>query len=65
MISAKGIVFCGSRYIGKIKKCPEVRWNGHNNPTKLSEPWKHLPSNISDCFTQNVILNAPKMVSAR
>ena len=33
---------CGSRYIGETKCNAEVKWNEHNNPTKSSEPSKHL-----------------------
>ena len=38
----KGDCSCGSRYIGETKRNAEVRWNEHNNPTKSSEPSKHL-----------------------
>ena len=41
----KGDCSCGSRYIGETKRNAEVRWNEHNNPTKSSEPSKHLRSN--------------------
>ena len=35
----------GSCYIGQTKHNAQVRWNKHN-PTKISEPSKHLQSNI-------------------
>ena len=38
---------CGSRYIGETNRNAEVRWNEHNNPTKSSEPSKHIRSNIN------------------
>ena len=38
----KGDFSCGSCYIGETKGIVEVRWNKHNNPTKSSEPSKHL-----------------------
>ena len=41
----------GSHYIDKTKRNAEVRWNEHNNPTKSSEPLKHLQSNINHYFT--------------
>ena len=41
----KGDCSCCSRYIGETKRNAEVRWNEHNNPTKSSEPSKHLRSN--------------------
>ena len=43
----KGDCSCGSRYIGETKRNAEVRWNEHNNPTKSSEPSKHLRSNTT------------------
>ena len=51
---------CGSRYIGESKRNAEVRWNEHNNPSKSSEPSKHLQNNINHSFTWAVISNAPK-----
>ena len=38
----KGDCSCGSHYIGETKHHEEVRWKEHNNPTKSSEPSKHL-----------------------
>ena len=61
----KGYCSCGSRYVGKIKRNAKVRWNEHNNPTKSSEPSKHLRSNISQCFTWAVMSNAPKNPKTR
>ena len=48
--------------------CPltaKVRWNEHNNPTKRSEPSKHLQSNINHYFTWAVISEAPKNAKTR
>ena len=61
----KGSCSCGSRYIGKTKRNAEVRWNEHNNPTKSSEPSKHLRSNINHYFTWAAISNAPKILRPR
>ena len=61
----KGDCSCGSRYIGETKRNAEVRWNEHNNPTKSSEPSKHLQSNINHYFTWAVISNAPKNAKNR
>ena len=55
----------GSRYIGETKRNAEVRWNEHNNPTKSSEPSKHLRSNINHYFTWAVISNASKNPQTR
>ena len=51
----KGDCSCGSRYIGETKRNAEVRWNEHNNPTKSSEPSKHLRNNINHYFTWAVL----------
>ena len=59
-VTHKGNCSYGSRYIGETKRKAEIRWNEHNNPTKSSEPFKHLRSNISHYFTRAVISNAPK-----
>ena len=56
----KGDCSCVSRYIGETKRNAEVRWNERNNPTKSSEPSKHLQSNIIHYFTWTVISNTPK-----
>ena len=61
----KGDCSCGSHYTGETKRNAEVRWNEHDNPTKSSEPSKHLRSNINHCFAWPVILNAPKNAKTR
>ena len=61
----KGDCSCGSRYIGETKRNAEVRWNEHNNPTKSSEPLKHLRRNINHSFKWAVISNAPKNTKTR
>ena len=43
----KGDCSFESRYIGETKSNAEIRWNEHKNPTKSSEPSKHLRSNIN------------------
>ena len=43
----------------------DVIWKEHNNPTKSSEPSKHLRSNIEHQFTWTVISNAPKNSKTR
>ena len=40
---------CGPRYIGETKCNAEVKRNEHNNPTKSSEPSKHLGYNFDHC----------------
>ena len=56
----KGDCSCHLCYIGETKRNAEITWNEHNNPTKSSEPSKHLRSNINHYFTWAVISNAPK-----
>ena len=61
----KGDCSSGSRYIGETKCNKKVRWKEHNNPTKNSEPSKHLRSNINHYFTWAVISIAPKNAKTR
>ena len=51
--------FCGSRYIGETKRNAEFRRTEDFNPTKSSEPLKHLRNNIKHYFTWAVISNTP------
>ena len=61
----KGDCSCGSRYTGETKRNAEVRRNEHNNPTKCSEPSKHLRNNINHYFTWTVTSHAPKNANIR
>ena len=56
----QGICSCGESYVGETVRNVEIRWNEHNNPTKSSNPAKHISSNIDHVFTWTVIANAPK-----
>ena len=64
-VICKGDYSCGSRYIGETKHNAKVTWNEHDNPTKSSEPSKHLQSNVNHCFTWAVIPNAPQNVKTK
>ena len=64
-VICKGDCSCDSRCIGETKRNAEVRWNEHNNPTKNSEPSKHLRRNINHYFTWAVISNAPRNAKTR
>ena len=64
-VNYKGDCSCGPRYIGETKRNVEVRWNERNNPTKISEPSKHLRNNINHYFTWALISNAPKNAKTR
>ena len=61
----KGDCSCDSRYISENKHNAEVRWNEHNNPTKSSEPLKHLLNNNDHCFIWTSISIASKNAKAR
>ena len=58
-VAYKGDCSCGSYYIGETKHNADVRWNEDNNPTKSSEPSKHLRSNINHYIIWAVISSAP------
>ena len=58
-------MFFVSCYFGETRRNAEVRWNEHNNPTKISEPSKHLRNNINHCFTWAVISNALQSAKTR
>ena len=58
------LILCPSRLkslpptliIGETKRNAEVRRNEYNNPTKSSEPLKHLRRNINHCFIWTVLV---------
>ena len=54
----KGGCSCVSRYLDETRRNAEVKWNEHNNPTKISESSKHLRNNINHCFTWAIVSNA-------
>ena len=58
----KGGFSGGSSYTGEIKRNAEVKWNGHIDGTKSSEPSKHLRSYINHCFTWTDIQMLQKML---
>ena len=55
----KGICSCGESYIGERVRNVEVRWGEHNNPTKVSNPSKHIKDNVDHVFHWSVIARAP------
>ena len=48
----KGDSFVSQRYIGETERNAKVRQNEHNNPTKSSEPSKHLLDMSCSYLTQ-------------
>ena len=61
----KGTCSCGETYIGETKRNASVRWEEHNNPTKNSEPAKHLKSNIDHVFNWVILCMASKNCKVR
>jgi len=61
----KGICSCGSSYVGETKRNALTRWGEHNNPTKKSEPSKHLRQHIEHVFTWTILCRAPKNTRTR
>ena len=57
--ACKGICSCGESYIGETVRNVEVRWGEHNNPTKVSNPSKHIKDNVDHVFHWSVIARAP------
>ena len=54
----KGVCSCGKSYIGETVRNIEVHWGELNNPTKLSNPSKHIKENV-DTFHWLVLARAP------
>ena len=46
-------------YIGETKRNVEIRWEEHSNTNKISEPSRHLKSNLTHAFTWKVLMDAP------
>ena len=46
----KGTCSCGETYIGETIRNALLRWDEHNDPTKKSEPAKHLKNNFNHVF---------------
>ena len=63
----EGVCSCSINYIGETKRNVETRWKEHNNPSKNSEPAKHLlvQENSDHFFTWKVLLSAPKNTRLR
>ena len=46
----KGTCSCGETYIGETIRNASVIWEEHYNPTKNSEPVKHLKKQFLSCI---------------
>ncbi len=56
----EGVCSCKENYIGETKRNVKTRWNEHENPTKDSEPAKHLNQFPNHKFYWKVIMGAPE-----
>ena len=54
----KGVCSCGESYIGETVRNVELRW-GEHNPTKVSNPSKHIKDNVDHTFHRSVLARAP------
>ena len=52
----EGVWSCQESYISETVKNVEIRWQGHEDTQKDSEPAKHLKNNSTHSFTWNVLL---------
>ena len=56
----KGKCSCNELYMGQTERIADIRWTEHNQPSKRSDPAKHLLKNPSHSFTWTIICAAPK-----
>ena len=54
----EGICTCKENYVGETKRNAEIRWEEHSNINKISEPSRHLKSNLTHPFTWKVLMAA-------
>ena len=45
--------------MGKTVRNVEVRWDEHSNPTKVTNPSKHVRDNVDHTFHWSVLMRAP------
>ena len=55
----KGACSCGETYIGETIRNTSIRWEEHNDPTKKSEPSKHLKNNFYHEINWAILCKAP------
>ena len=56
---------CGEIYIGETICNTSIRWEEHNDPTKKSEPAKHLKSNFYHVFNWVILCKTPQNYKVR
>ena len=60
-----GICECGEDYVGETKRNTATRWSEHNNPTKDTQPARHLKDNLEHKFHWKIICHASKNRAVR
>ena len=55
----KGFCSCGESYTGEIVTNVKVHLDEHNNPTKVSNPSKHINDNVDHTFHWSVLAKGP------
>ena len=56
----KGFCSCGESYTGEIVTNVKVHLDEHNNPTKVSNPSKHINDNVDHTFHWSVLAKGPR-----
>ena len=56
----KGFCSCGESYTGEIVTNVKVHLDEHNNPTKVSNPSKHINDNVDHTFHWSVLAKRSK-----
>ena len=55
----EGVCTRKENYIGETKRNVKIRWEEHSDINKISEPSRHLKSNLTHAFTSKVLMTAP------
>ena len=55
-----GIYECGEDYVGEAVRNTTTRWSEHNNPTKDTQPARHLKDHLEHNFHWKIICHASK-----
>ena len=61
----KGTCSCAETYIGETIRNALIRWEEHSDPTKKSEPAKHLKNNSYHVFNWLILYKAPQNYKVR
>ena len=61
----KGTCSYGETYIGETIHNASIRWEKHNDPTKKSEPARHLKINFDHVFNWVILCKTPQNYKVR